>query len=124
MTDTEIGPCPDCGRLVTAPQCECGRRLVCSDGGVPSVTRIAIYNSEGTDSNISAVGVELPSGTVVVEWVPEWFTPPNRLDGYHQSIYDSIDDLNDVTEGRVFRSNGKYSTLDAPVDDQEGSIGV
>lgn len=46
-------------------------------------------------------GVVFPSGTVVMEWYRGAYPPEDRLDEPHQSIYGSLEDVEQGTGGDV-----------------------
>lgn len=74
-----------------------------TDGGTHVRHRRFHVREQSNDTDFpSGVGVEFPSGTVVVEWVPEAWPPEERLDGAHQSTYDTIDDLRQVVSGEIY----------------------
>jgi hypothetical protein len=53
------------------------------------------------DGNVVAVGCELPSGTVAVEWRREAFPPGERTEHSTTSIYGSVEDAEQASGGTI-----------------------
>lgn len=69
------------------------------------LTPITVTRSDRTridiDDDLMGRGVQFPSGLIVMEWYRDAYPESDRLDNPHQSIYGSIDDLEQGTGGTV-----------------------
>lgn len=54
-----------------------------------------------TKDSLLGRGVQFPSGFIVMEWRRESYPPADRLEEPHQSVYQSLDDLEQGTGGDV-----------------------
>jgi len=55
-----------------------------------------------SDDGFVAIGYQFPSGTVILEWIPET-TPDDMMmiDGHHRSVYESWEDFRTVCQGEI-----------------------
>lgn len=56
---------------------------------------------EANEEDVTAVGVQLPSGTILIEWRREAFEPEDRANGTVQSRYENVEDAEQATAGNL-----------------------
>jgi hypothetical protein len=69
-----------------------------SENNTRPLSRFLVRGKTGTGRTdaVKAYGVRLPSGNVLIEWRRDAWPESNRLNGPHQSLYDSLADFRSV----------------------------
>ncbi|WP_092894108.1 hypothetical protein [Halopelagius inordinatus] len=56
---------------------------------------------EANEETVTAVGVQMPSGVIYIEWRREAFEPGDRSEGLVHSRYENVEDAVQATAGNV-----------------------
>lgn len=56
---------------------------------------------ESNEEEVTALGVQFPSGHIVIQWRREAFQPGDRSEGVVESRYECIEDAEQATAGTV-----------------------
>lgn len=56
---------------------------------------------EANEETVTAVGVQFPSGDIVIQWRREAFEPDDRANDTVQSEYRNIEDAEQATAGHI-----------------------
>lgn len=56
---------------------------------------------EANEETVTAVGVQMPSGAIIIEWCREAFEPGDRANKTVTSRYECVEDAEQATAGTV-----------------------